>query len=95
MKCVEQVIVKCSENIKYFNVLGELPTPPIQVPFPLQQTPDWVAGVNIVTFAKIEVYNHREGPYTGAFSWLKAPTGAFTFKALLRHYAKWVLTHGK
>ena len=48
MKCVEQVIVKCSENIKYFNVLGELPTPPIQVPFPLQQTPDWVAGVNIV-----------------------------------------------
>ena len=48
MKCVEQVIVKCSENIQYFNVLGELPAPPIQVPFPLQQTPDWVAGVDIL-----------------------------------------------
>ena len=23
-----------------------------------------------------------------AFSWLKAPTSAFTFKTLLRHYAK-------
>ena len=29
---------------------------------------------------------------TRAFSWLKAPTSAFTFKTLLRHYAKWVLT---
>ena len=28
---------------------------------------------------------------TMAFSWLKAPTSAFTFKSLLRHYAK----HGK
>ena len=27
-------------------------------------------------------YNHREGPY-----W-KVPTSAFTFKTLLRHYAK-------
>ena len=25
---------------------------------------------------------------TRAFSWLKAPTSAFTFKTLLRHYAK-------
>ena len=25
---------------------------------------------------------------TKAFSWLKAPTSAFTFKTLLRHYAK-------
>ena len=31
----------------------------------------------------------------GAFSWLKAPTSAFTFKTLLRHYAKWALTNGK
>ena len=30
-----------------------------------------------------------------AFSWLKAATTAFTFKNLLRHYAKWALTHGK
>ena len=29
---------------------------------------------------------------TRAFSWLKAATTAFTFKALLRHYAKRVLT---
>ena len=29
---------------------------------------------------------------TRAFSWLKAPTSAFTFKTLLRHYANWALT---
>ena len=29
---------------------------------------------------------------TRAFSWLKAATTAFTFKTLLRHYAKQVLT---
>ena len=29
---------------------------------------------------------------TRAFSWLKAPTSAFTFKTLLRHYAKQTLT---
>ena len=29
---------------------------------------------------------------TRAFSWLKAATTAFTFKTLLRHYAKRVLT---
>ena len=29
---------------------------------------------------------------TRAFSWLKAATSAFTFKALLRRYAKWALT---
>ena len=29
---------------------------------------------------------------TRAFSWLKAPTCAFTFKTLLRHYAKRALT---
>ena len=34
---------------------------------------------------------HNHGP-TRAFSWLKAPTRAFTFKTLLRHYAKWALT---
>ena len=34
-----------------------------------------------------------EGPYpTRAFSWLKAATTAFTFKTLLRHYAKRALT---
>ena len=34
--------------------------------------------------------NHGEGPR--AFSWLKAATTAFTFKTLLRHYAKRTLT---
>ena len=29
---------------------------------------------------------------TRAFSWLKAPSCAFTFKTLLRHYAKRALT---
>ena len=29
---------------------------------------------------------------TRAFSWLKAPTSVFTFKTLLRHYAKRALT---
>ena len=29
---------------------------------------------------------------TEAFIWLKVPTGAFTFKTLLRHYAKRMLT---
>ena len=28
-----------------------------------------------------------------AFSWLKVPTSTFTFKTLLRHYAKQALTH--
>ena len=32
---------------------------------------------------------------TGAFSWLKAPTSTFTFKTLLRHYAKRALTPQK
>ena len=36
------------------------------------------------------MYNHGEAP-TRAFSWLKAATTAFTFKTLLRHYAKWAL----
>ena len=33
-----------------------------------------------------------EKAFTRAFSWLKAPTSAFTFKTLLRHYAKEALT---
>ena len=33
----------------------------------------------------------EEAP-TRAFCWLKAPTSAFTFKTLLRHYAKRALT---
>ena len=40
-----------------------------------------------------EVVQSRRRPLLGrAFSWLKAPTRAFTFKTLLRHYAKRALT---
>ena len=38
------------------------------------------------------VFTITEKAPTRAFSWLKAPTSAFTFKTLLRHYAKWALT---
>ena len=41
------------------------------------------------------VFTITEEAPTRAFSWLKAPNNAFTFKTLLRHYAKWALTHGK
>ena len=42
----------------------------------------------------LKLYNHGEGPYysTRAFSLLKAATTVFTFKNLLRHYAKKALT---
>ena len=38
------------------------------------------------------VFTITEKAPTRAFSWLKAPTSAFTFKTLLRHYAKRALT---
>ena len=39
-----------------------------------------------------EEFTITEKAPTRAFSWLKAPTSAFTFKTLLRHYAKRALT---
>ena len=39
-----------------------------------------------------EDFTIMEKAPTRAFSYLKAPTSAFTFKTLLRHYAKWALT---
>ena len=42
------------------------------------------------------VFTITEKAPTRAFSWLKAATTAFTFKTLLRHYAKQALTlYGK
>ena len=38
------------------------------------------------------VFTITEKAPTRAFSWLKAPMSAFTFKTLLRHYAKQALT---
>ena len=43
----------------------------------------------------VKLLQSRVKKPTRAFSWLKTPTSAFTFKTLLRHYAKWVLIHGK
>ena len=39
-----------------------------------------------------EDFTITEKASTRAFSWLKAPTSAFLFKTLLRHYAKQPLT---
>ena len=39
-----------------------------------------------------EYFTITEKAPTRAFSWLKSPTSAFTFKTLLRHYAKRALT---
>ena len=58
-------------------------------------SPHW-SGVSVSTRASNDGY--PKGPIdftitekapTRALSWLKAPTSAFTFKTLLRHYAKW------
>ena len=38
------------------------------------------------------VFTVTEKALTRAISWLKAPTSVFTFKTLLRHYAKQALT---
>ena len=46
-------------------------------------------------FFSFPLFSHSIPPLflpTRAFSWLKAATTAFTFKTLLRHYAKRVLT---
>ena len=51
--------------------------------------------LRIVTSASkrsIRRFVFTEKAPTRAFSWLKAPTIAFTFKTLLRHYAKRALT---
>ena len=51
----------------------------------------WSADISASNEGYPKVRNHGKGP-TWAFSWLKAATTAFTFKTLLRHYAKRVLT---
>ena len=38
------------------------------------------------------VFTITEKAHTMAFSWLKVPTSAFTFKTLLRHYDERALT---
>ena len=51
----------------------------------------WISAVKR-SIGSITVCTITEKAPTRAFSWLKAPTSAFTFKTLLRHYAKRALT---
>ena len=50
----------------------------------------WVAAS--ASKSSIRRFVITEKAPTRAFAWLKAPTSAFTFKTLLRHYAKQTLT---
>ena len=49
-------------------------------------------GTLVLQTKAIRRFVSTEKAPTRAFSWLKAATTAFTFKTLLRHYAKWALT---
>ena len=51
----------------------------------------WLA-VKLQTKVREDFTIMKKAP-TMAFSWLKVPTSAFTFKTLSRQYAKHVLTH--
>ena len=55
---------------------------------------DWQAVVVVTSASKSSIRRFliTEKAPTRAFSWLKAATTAFTFKTLLRHYAKRALT---
>ena len=50
-----------------------------------------IIAANDPSFSQL-VYTITEKAPTKAFSWLKAAITAFTFKTLLRHYAKRALT---
>ena len=68
------------------------------------------AAIRIVQGSHIKIHMNSEVPVqvqtvekkritekapTRAISWLKVPTSTFTFKTLLRHYAKQAPKHGK
>ena len=53
---------------------------------------DVFGNLNSVSKSSIRRFVITEKAPTRAFSWLKAATTAFTFKTLLRHYAKRALT---
>ena len=58
---------------------------------------NWPRGYTQLFQLVLQTINWRsctitEKAPTRAFSWLKAATTAFTFRTLLRHYAKWALT---
>ena len=52
----------------------------------------WLSVDTSASKCSIQRFVITENAPSRAFSWLKAATTAFTFKTLLRHYAKWVLT---
>ena len=51
-----------------------------------------VSEKNSASKSSIRRFVITEKALTRPFSWLKVVTTAFTFKTLLRHYAKWALT---
>ena len=54
---------------------------------------DMVSRASNEGYTKVrEGFINTEKAPTKAFSLLKAPTSAFSFKTLLRHYAKWTTT---
>ena len=52
----------------------------------------WITWIIVLQKRSIRRFVITEKATTRAFSWLKAPTSAFTFKTLLRQYAKRALT---
>ena len=58
----------------------------------MRDTRDRWAGSTSASKSSIQRFVITEKAPTRAFSWLKAGTTAFTFKTLLRYYAKQALT---
>ena len=77
-------------------VQGRTPRPPLSFIQPLTLTlprrPHSCCLHNSASKRSIRRFVITEKTPTRAFSWLKATTTAFTFKTLLRHYAKRALT---
>ena len=80
----QEMEICCTETHLY-RLTQHTPAPP-----PLQQHSCWV--LSSASKRSIRRFVITEKAPTRAFSWLKAATTAFTFKTLLRHYAKRALT---
>ena len=61
-------------------------------PFKINGPIEPIAAIGVVLYTINRKCIITEKAPTRAFSWLKAPTSAFTFKTLLRNYAKRALT---
>ena len=57
-----------------------------------EMKPDTRRYITSASKSSIRRFVIMEKAPTRAFPWLKAATTTFTFKTLLRHYAKWALT---